>query len=96
MADSIERLEFDKTLFQNAPSKQLMDLFGTASPRALAKAIRDIIELQIVTEELAKSNGIDIDEEMYGEYLDSHRGEIHKLVEKSITALICSVVSQEG
>jgi len=58
--------------------------------------IAKALELQIVTEEIARNNGIDITEDMIAEYSYSNQEYINEQLERSLSSFICSIVSQEG
>lgn len=96
MADHVDRLERDRALFSNNGRRQLMDSLSHADPRAVADTIAKAIELQVVTEELARDHGIDIDEDVVRDYLSKNRQYIDQQVERAITGFICSIVSREG
>ncbi|MFH0765678.1 MAG: DUF2018 family protein [Calditrichota bacterium] len=96
MGDNLDRIERDRALFERTPADQLFYLLKQGDHRIVAKALAKALELQIVTEEIAREAGVDINDDRIAEYIDAHRAHITEQVERSITAFICSIVSQEG
>ncbi len=96
MADKLSRLEQDRALFMRGNRQQLVELIKQANPHLVAKAISSAIEMQIVTEEIAREKGIEINDGTIGEYKSSNGEFLEKQVNLAVNSLICSIVSQEG
>lgn len=96
MGYSLERLDRDRAIFDRNPAEQLVNILKSGDPRNVAQCLARALELQIITEEMARQNGVDVSEAAVNAYLDAHRTYIGEQLERAITAFICSVVSQEG
>jgi len=92
----MKRLEQDRALFVQGSRQQLYKLVAHGNPRLVTGAITRALELQIVTEEIAKAEGIDIDELKIAEYAERNRELLEKEVDRAVNAFIMSIVSQEG
>ncbi len=96
MADNISRIEQDRALFEKTSRDHLAETIANANPNLVVGVIAKALELQIVTEEIARNNGIDITEDMIAEYSYSNQEYINEQLERSLSSFICSIVSQEG
>ncbi len=96
MGDKLSRLERDRALFQRGNRQQLLHLITKGNPKLVGGAITRALELQVVTEEIARERGVEIDEDAIAEYIDRHREYVAKEVNRALNAFICSIVSQEG
>jgi len=96
MGDWVDRVESDRALFQPGTREQLANVLARADRRLLTKVIVKLIELQLVTEEVARENGIDINGQRLAEYIDKNRSYVNDQVDRAITSFISSIVSQEG
>lgn len=92
----MSRIERDRALFERSVKDQLAGTISQANPRLVAGAVVKAVELQIVTEEIAREKGFEIDEEVLAEYVDQHREFVAREVDKALSAFICAIVSQEG
>lgn len=96
MGDQVNRLEADRSLYATGNRKQLIDLLKHANPFVVAGAIAKVLELQLVTEELANDQGLQIDDSSIEKYAIQNRERINKQLDLAINSFICSIVSQEG
>lgn len=96
MADQLSRVEQDRALFMKGNRQQLVELIKQANPQLVAAAISTVIEMQIVTEEIAREKGLDIDEEAMADYAQRNREFLTKQVNLAVNSFICDIVSKEG
>ncbi|MBC8465682.1 hypothetical protein H8D57_01520, partial [bacterium] len=66
MGDFVKRTEIDRKLFERGVKDQLRDLVKITDAPRLAKAIIQVIEMQVASEELARLNEVEINSETVG------------------------------
>lgn len=96
MGDKLRRLEMDRALFARGNRQQLVDLIEGCNPNLVAGAITRALELQVVTDEIARERGVEIDDAAVADYCDRRREYLNRQLDRSINTFICSIVSQEG
>ena len=96
MDDKLKRLRQDRGLFKQGSRQQLYKLVAHGNPRLVTGAITRAMEIQIATEEIAKAQGVVIDEQKIADYSERNREQLEKEVDRAVNAFIMSVVSQEG
>lgn len=96
MADNVSRIEQDRALFEKTARDHLAETIVNANPNLVVGVIAKALELQITTDEIARNNGVDITDDMIAEYSYNNQEYIAEQLERSLTAFICSIVSQEG
>jgi len=96
VVDKLKRLEQDRALFMQGSRQQLYKLVAHGNPKLVTGAITRAIEIQIATEEIAREQGVSIDEARIAKYAEENREHLEKEVDRAVNAFIMSVVSQEG
>jgi len=96
LVDPVNRLERDRELYMVGSRQQLLNIVSNGNPRLVAGAITRALEIQITTEEIAREQGIAIDENRLAEYAERNREFLDKEVDRAVNAFIMSIVSQEG
>ena len=96
MDNQIKRLEQDRALFIQGSRQQLYKLVAHGNPRLVTGAITRVLELQIAIEEIARAEGVDINDGKIAEYTKQNREQLEKEVDCAVNAFIMSIVSQEG
>lgn len=96
MDNSLDRIERDRTLYEQSAQNQLFNLLANADTRMLTKVVGNLIRQQVLVEEMAGENGLEINERTMEEYLDKNRDYINQQVKRATTDFISSIVSQEG
>ena len=96
MGDKLSRIERDRALYASGNRQQLIHLITNGNPQLVGGAIARALELQVVTEEIARERGVKIDEDAITGYIDGHREYVAKEVDRALNAFIYSIVSQEG
>ncbi|MDP8239982.1 MAG: hypothetical protein P9X24_12900 [Candidatus Hatepunaea meridiana] len=96
MADQLSRLEQNRTLYMRGSRQQLMEIISKSNLPLVVGSITKAIKLQIITEEIAREQGVEINDEAIAEYAERNWETLEKEVERSLSSFIRSLVSQEG
>lgn len=96
MGDKIARLNRDRALFQPNARRKLIDTISAANPEIVARVVVRALEMQIVMEEFARSEGVTFDPDAIREFHKTHLDEIDVQLERAIGGFVGSIVSQEG
>ena len=96
MGDNLDRIERDRALYARGAQNQLHSLIAHGDARKLTGAVTRLIELKVITEEIASEYGIEIDAKLITGYIEKHRDYIQEQVRREVTSFIASIVSQEG
>jgi len=91
-----DRIASDRTLFERSGKDFIYNLLANSNQRLVAGAIAKAIELQVLTEEIAREKDVEINADVIAEYMDRNRDYINKQIKRAMTSFISSVVSQEG
>jgi len=96
LADQLSRLEQNRTLYMRGSRQQLMEIISKSNLPLVVGSITKAIKLQIITEEIAREQGVEINDEAIAEYAERNWETLEKEVERSLSSFIRSLVSQEG
>lgn len=96
MGDKLDRLNRDRLLFQPNARRKLVDTIGSANPEIVARVIVKALELQIITEDFARENGLELDPVKIAEFRKNNSDDIDDQLERAIIGFIGSIVSHEG
>jgi uncharacterized membrane protein len=96
VGDKLSRAELDEVLFGRGNRQQLVELVSSANPHLIAGVITKALELQILTEEVARSHNVDISDEALAVFNDKNHAYIAGQLDRALNAFISSIVSQES
>ncbi len=96
MADYVDRIARDRALFDDGPRAHLFNLIANGNPHTMTQAVAKLIEMQVITEEIARERGVEVDPDVITEFLVGRQDEIAVQVKRAIMQFIASIVSQEG
>ncbi len=96
MGNLVDRVEEDRRLYEKTIKDQLYDLVESGNSKHITNAIVKVIQLQVVTEEIAKEQGVDIDQSMFGQFVEKNPEYVSEQVDRAITKFIGAVYSQES
>lgn len=75
---------------------KLEDLIKTISPAQVASVIRKVLENLVITERVARSKGIDVEDRDKRELMHREYPEIQAEVDRAVGEFIGSILSREG
>ncbi len=96
MGSSLDRLESDRNLFEPDLRDVLKGMMQNGNPLHLAESVVKALEMQIVTEEIARERGIEITTEDASEYMSRNSVYFQDQVDNAIRLFIASILSREG
>lgn len=96
MGDKLVRLNRDRALFNPNARRKLVETISNANPETVARVIVKALEIQIVTEDYCRSQGIDFSAEDLSRFQKENFLEIEDQLERAIGGFVGGIVSQEG
>lgn len=96
MGNSLDRVEHNRGLFEPNVRDDLRGLVRNGNSSHITDSLVKALELQIITEEIARSRGVEISTDDASAYISENSDYFRDQVDNAIRLFIASVLSREG
>jgi len=96
MGNSLDRVESSRNLFEPNLRDVLKGMVENGNSLHISESIVKALEMQIITEEIARIRGIEISSEDASDYISENSDYFNGQVDNAIRLFVASILSREG